>query len=300
MLMRVSHIIISCNSLLVRLVLGQIIVFLKTLRDLNRLIVKLFLGQTAVFLKTLYDLRKFARALFHISFRVAIRCAQVLLQFCFTGMVADALMFAYPHVPAGASWALAVAFAAVACPVFGAAFVHGLRRCRWNMKRRKCGLRRLCWKRRRRRILVSRYHATTRMRFELDRRCCRLRGGGGLVAALQQLLESRNFNETDSVEDANDAWLREQLHTMLSQKPSAGGLLAGLRRVLQQADAWEQSRQSHVPSQSRWNSARQRQPKQTHTWNMRTTATVQAPSASREVTRWKKPKEAKMTVANHG
>lgn len=92
--------------------------------------------------------------------------------------------------------------------------------------------------------------ARTRLWQVLRRRRDRLRGGGGLADALHKLLDTQ-CSDQHGVADDDDAWLREQLQSLLKQKPNAGTLLAGLRRILQQAEAWQQR---SVPS--RWKSRR--------------------------------------------
>ena len=75
----------------------------------------------------------------------------------------------------------------------------------------------------------------TRLHAELQRRRERLRGGGGLGDAERQLLEP---NPSPQWEDDDDAWLRHELQSKLAKPKSAGGLMACLRRILEEANTW--------------------------------------------------------------
>ena len=89
----------------------------------------------------------------------------------------------------------------------------------------------------------------TRLRAELQRRRERLRGGGGLGDAERQLLEP---NPSPQWEDDDDAWVRHELQSKLAKPKSAGGLMACLRRILEEANTWTMQSNSPERKASRW------------------------------------------------
>lgn len=118
-------------------------------------------------------------------------------------------------------------------------------------KAKICGRRRYASRKRRYRCCAI--PCRQRLREQLKHRA-RLRGGGvsqpSLLDSLKVLLETNSCDSTRN----DDSWLREQLHHML-QHPPQGGLLAGVRKIIAQYEAWASSKMNiakgKVPK-SRW------------------------------------------------
>ena len=135
---------------------------------------------------------------------------------------------------------------------------HPLKRSRFPSRARWCGSKRIV-ARKRRFPLACPFSWKARCQRKLADRS-RLRGGGGnagttrgggLLSALQSLLETQNDESTD---DEMDSWLRKQLQNLLARK-APGELFIGLKDILRKAESWnghDEDQTKSVKQRTRW------------------------------------------------